>query len=175
MILFPQFGSVVTQPRDEYKSGEDTVVVKFRSANPRNNQRIEGTFLTVERLLDDGTWKVKFTDGDWCTKFHWDGSESYLGISYASISWDIPLEMQGHYRICHFGARKRLASEAEAALLEAPDWMTWNAFGSAVAGMLVNSLQISVSIARKLRGHSPTGWKHRMEEFSGCSKTFFVN
>ena len=171
---FAQFGSVVTEPKDEYASG-DTVLVSFRSANPRNNQRIEGTFLTVDRLLDDGTWNTEYVDGDWCTKFRWDSHASLLGISFADIYWDIPRETpHGLYRICHYGARKRLLSAAAIGLFEAPDWLTTNSFGSAFAGLLVAVLKLAVSFSEKLRSHLDLGRRQRIVEFSGCSKTFLV-
>ena len=149
--------------------------VSFRSANPRNNQRIEGTFLTVERLLDDGTWQTKYVDGDWCTRYHWDSKESYLGISFADIYWEIPpTTSHGLYRICHFGARKRVLSEAEAAIFQAPDWMTSNSFGSAFIGLVVSGLKFAIYFSDKLRERFHLGTKHRIVEFSGCSKSFLV-
>ena len=61
----------------------DTVVVEFRSANPRNNQRLDGTFLSVQLGVDKvrglfgglqmfkTDWQSVAVDGDWETKFHW--------------------------------------------------------------------------------------------------------
>lgn len=52
------FGAVVRDVEAAgYAPGEKVSAV-FQSACPRNNLRTEGTFLTVERLSEDGTWDV---------------------------------------------------------------------------------------------------------------------
>ncbi|VDP71703.1 unnamed protein product [Echinostoma caproni] len=93
-----------------------TVHVEFVSANPRNDVRLNDTYLTVE-YLDETTnqWIVRFTDADWETKFHWTrvgALQFILGQSKAMISWQVRrLDgtcEPGHYRIRHFGAAKPL-------------------------------------------------------------------
>jgi neutral ceramidase len=109
-----KFGGVIRDALSKmYVAGVDTVEVEFHSANPRNNQRTEGTFLTVDKLNVDGSWTTKYVDGDWCTRFMWESSTTFLGISYARITWDIPPEAEeGSYRICHYGTAKRIRSLA---------------------------------------------------------------
>lgn len=164
------------EPKDQYLSG-DTVVASFRSANPRNNQRIEGSFLTVDLLLKNSTWQTKYVDGDWCTKYFWRAQESLLGISYADIHWQIPEEtQQGIYRICHYGAAKRLLSDGEIkpATFEAPDWMTSNPFVSAFTGVL-NAAKSILSISDRTPGSAHKAEMARsIKEFSGCTKSFLV-
>lgn len=125
--------------------------------------------------MEDGSWKTKYVDGDWCTKFHWNGAESLLGISYAEIYWDIPVEAaSGTYRICHYGARKRLFSEAEIAAYRSPDWMTSTAFGSAAFGLFLNTFTFATSMSHKLRDSLNIG-RPKIKEFSGCTKSFVVS
>lgn len=103
------FGSIVEDAKDEYCI-EDEVVVKFRSSNPRNNLRTESTFLSVDIVVNN-SWETRFVDGDWCTKFDWEGNV-YLGYSYATISWTIPSDaLTGMYRICHYGTRKKMITD----------------------------------------------------------------
>lgn len=108
------FGDVVDgkDALPSYHTG-DSVVVTFHSANPRNDQRIQGTFLTVEREGKLGTFHTIAVDGDWETKFHWtagkEDSENIglSGVSRAQITWDIPnTASPGVYRICHHGNRR---------------------------------------------------------------------
>jgi neutral ceramidase len=99
------FGKVNIDVHSTYKAG-DTVEVVFFGANPRNNLLTGATFLTVEKLEEDGkTWTVMLTDADWDTKFIWKRhgvSESLITIQWA-ISEGTPA---GKYRIQHFGYHK---------------------------------------------------------------------
>lgn len=65
MPLTEHFGEVLTEPFDSYYVGT-RVKVRFCGANPRNNMRLEDTFLTVERL-EDQRWEVVATDANWET------------------------------------------------------------------------------------------------------------
>ena len=91
------FGDVLTDvDTDNPYHTLDTVIVKFRSANPRNNQRANGSYLAVQyevtqelgtlkrnfnsaaeflgmKTVDkfETEWKNVALDGDWETKFHW--------------------------------------------------------------------------------------------------------
>lgn len=147
----------------------------FRSATPRNNQRLEGTFLTVDHLEDDGSWKTVFVDGDWCTKYVHRGS-SLTGISFADIIWDVPQETpQGLYRVCHYGTRKRLLGFSEASLFHVPDWLITNVVGSYAVGMLLQlareSAVLSQRVGQRIRHYL---LRTRYKDFEGCSKTFLV-
>jgi neutral ceramidase len=88
-----------------------TVSAVFRSANPRNNQRIQDTFLTVEmrNAETEGSYTVKYTDGDWATKFLWtkDMGLTHEGESRATVEWTVPDDAApGVYRLCYFGDHK---------------------------------------------------------------------
>ena len=114
-----KFGDVVNQPKESYsvKAGE-VVSAEFRSANPRNNQRLEDTYLSVERKNEDGTYERRYVDSDWCTKFLWKGGLGHAGRSTAVVEWalgemvqDQPGELEGSWRICHFGEGKKELSK----------------------------------------------------------------
>lgn len=86
--LSPQnysFGSVV----DGYDANptyyvNEVVSVKFVSANPRNNLRVQDTYLTVESVVKLGKNKVILTDSDWETRFHWlGGLDDPLGVTFS--------------------------------------------------------------------------------------------
>ena len=107
-----KYGDVVTQPAATYSLGSgDVVSVVFRSANPRNNQRLDDTFLTVEVMNEEGEFTAVYVDGDWCTKFMWEGGVGHAGRSKATVEWHLGWLIQdnpnvvvgGTYRICHFG------------------------------------------------------------------------
>jgi len=113
------FGDLLQDAKATYNVGQQ-VEVKFVSANPRNNQRIQGTFLTVEKQIGaTRAFKVVARDAEWETKFRLtSGDQSGVnGViadklnheSVASITWDIPSTAEpGVYRICHFGDHKKL-------------------------------------------------------------------
>ena len=107
------FGDIVPgyDVKSSYKIGE-TVSAKFVSANPRNNQRTQGTYLTVERKT-----KLAFQtiadDGNWETRFNWQGGIkdpldfALVPFSQATITWTIPQgTIAGTYRVCHMGDHK---------------------------------------------------------------------
>ncbi|GMH86661.1 hypothetical protein TrST_g13926 [Triparma strigata] len=112
-----KFGDVKDDAEKSY--GFDEVVsVSFHAANPRNNQRLEDTFLSVEKKNDDGSWGVKYVDGDWCTKFMWEGGVGHAGQSTATVEWDLAEAKEvgaeeGTYKICYFGTRKHVSGKFE--------------------------------------------------------------
>lgn len=116
------FGEVVEgkDAKTSYKVGEE-VAVTFYGANPRNNQRIEGSYLTVEYMAPGAKlWKTFLNDADWATKFFWlAGKEDPLDLgiskqSVATLSWkidskDIPEAATASgttFRICYHGDHK---------------------------------------------------------------------
>jgi neutral ceramidase len=159
-----------------YVKGADTVLVSFRSANPRSNQRIEDTFLTVDLLTDDGSWQTRYVDGDWSTRFVWKGGEvSSYGVSFAEIFWEIPHDTpQGIYRICHYGTRRTFIGNVEWMLMHAPGWWILDAFGSMAIGISIQAIRLADSfyapLSRMLRSLSFSTTR----DFSGCSKGFLV-
>lgn len=68
MPLRSQFGEVFTDAHEHYYTGS-RVKVRFAGANPRNDLRLEGTYLKVERLTDEAKqqWQVVAVDGNWET------------------------------------------------------------------------------------------------------------
>ena len=158
-----QFGSVIQGPEAKYFAGNGTVVVSFRSANPRNDPRIGKTFLSVERLTEDEKWDIKFVDGDWCTKFAWTLESVWWGVSSAAITWHIPADVtSGTYRICHFGARKTILREPQ-----------WVANQSTLAYFSSIGAHLIASISDKL-GMSGLVGSGCTREFSGCTEPFLV-
>ena len=169
-----QFGSVATDAESSYVAGKDEVFVSFRSSNPRNNQHIESTFSTVDRMNDGAdvsstSWVTKYVDGDWCTRFVWEGN-LYLGTSFAHITWTIPKDVQsGQYRICHYGTRKSLWDRNFVfEMLE-----NVNIGSAAVQGFayLFDSATSFLSPFR--RGLEYVMGSH-LKDFQGCSSTFTV-
>jgi neutral ceramidase len=106
-----KFGDVIEDVNPSYTTGS-TVSVKFHAANPRHNQHIQGTFLTVERQDSDMNFSVIATDGDWETKFFWlSGKDDkfdfgFSHLSTATLSWEIPSNTNGIYKICYHGDYK---------------------------------------------------------------------
>ena len=85
----------------------------FHGANPRQNQKPTGTFLTVERILDGGRSVTVAYDADWETKFHWMAGKDdpldfgFTRTSEATVEWDIPADAApGQYKLCYFGDHK---------------------------------------------------------------------
>jgi len=113
-----KFGQVVdgkdVQP--SYTTGQTAEVV-FHGANPRNDKKVQGTYLAIEKKVKNSVlpkFETVAVDGDWSTKFHWESGPHDpldLGLSAQSkvtISWDIPSSTAaGTYRICYFGNNKK--------------------------------------------------------------------
>jgi len=175
--LGAKFGSVSRDANSSYIRGRDSVVVRFRSANPRHNQRIEGTFLTVDMLDEESdTWVTRYVDGDWCTKFYWrGGSFEYWGSSFAEIHWDIPPdEPRGLYRVCHYGTRKTLLGFAEAFLYHAPGWLKSNMFGSYAVSIALGAIELAITLSESLRRWLAKVGDPRFQDFHGCTSTFVL-
>jgi len=105
------FGDVVQQPAAAYNRGQ-RVVARFVGANPNNDTRRGGTYLTVERATSGG-WQRVHDDGDWCTTFQW-VKKAPLGTSDFDITWDIPAGTPtGRYRITYRGTATPLLGTPE--------------------------------------------------------------
>lgn len=94
-----------------------TAKATFHAANPRNDQKIQQTYLTVEQQTSAG-WTVVRTDGDWDTTFSWMAGPAdpldagISGLSKATVSWDIPAgSPSGTYRLCYFGNNKKITGK----------------------------------------------------------------
>lgn len=53
--LFMKFGQILTDVKNVTFHAGNTPSALFVAANPRNNLRLEGTFMTVDRLVS-GSW-----------------------------------------------------------------------------------------------------------------------
>lgn len=104
-----RFGYVLQQPSATARPG-DTVTATFVAGNPRNNLQHGGSYLAVERrdpYSDD--WTVVATDADWETKFLWRRTSTPLGMSEATVVWEVPGDARpGVYRLRHSGHYKYL-------------------------------------------------------------------
>lgn len=103
--LGKKFGDVLLQPRSSYRSGEK-VVAQFVGANPRNNLRLDQTFLTVDQFVS-GKWQTVRTDSHPSTTFEWNRTSTILGTSTVNVSWTVESGTPaGTYRIVYFGDSK---------------------------------------------------------------------
>jgi neutral ceramidase len=94
------FGDVVVEPRGTYNAGQ-RVTITFVGAHPDNELHRGGTYLLVQRSVDEG-WQSVRDDGDWDTRFAWKAGSG--GASEVTISWDIAEDTPaGRYRILYFG------------------------------------------------------------------------
>ncbi|KAJ6486736.1 Neutral/alkaline nonlysosomal ceramidase [Mycena sanguinolenta] len=90
-----------------YQAGQ-TVFAQFVGANPRNNLRLEGTFLSVDQLVG-GVWNMVKSDSHPSTLYQWAITSDILGNSAVNISWTIESGTPaGTYRLRYFGDAKSL-------------------------------------------------------------------
>ncbi|KAL0955527.1 hypothetical protein HGRIS_001765 [Hohenbuehelia grisea] len=103
-----RFGAVLTDVKSTpYRAG-DTVRAQFVGANPRNNLRLDSTFLTVDQQVN-GQWRAVRSDSHPSTIFRWSRTSTVLGTSTVDISWTIESGTPaGTYRIVYFGDSKPL-------------------------------------------------------------------
>lgn len=95
-----RLGDVLVEPRASYRRGQQVRVV-FAGGHPNNRLRRGGTYLVVERRVEQH-WQRVADDGDWATKLTWDRRRG--GVSEITVSWDIPEETEpGTYRIRYCG------------------------------------------------------------------------
>lgn len=110
-----KFGDVLSQPDTTpySKSGRgSTVVIKFVAANPRNNLRLEGDYVIIEREISQGQWVKYRGDEDWEVTFEWKRKDGLLGTSEVTVKWVVSeLEdrggaEKGKYRVVYYGDSK---------------------------------------------------------------------
>ncbi|KAF2133835.1 neutral ceramidase precursor [Dothidotthia symphoricarpi CBS 119687] len=101
------FGQVKTDVSEFYTRGA-IISATFVGANPRNNLRLEGTFVAVERGNADGTWTQIKSDEDWELVFQWKRVNSLTGTSDVTVTWDTGLTGPGvgMYRFRYYGDSK---------------------------------------------------------------------
>jgi neutral ceramidase len=102
-----KFGEIITDVKTNapYARGQN-VTCSFNGANPRNNLRLEGTFLSVDRLVD-GKWVPYRSDSHPSTIYRWTRTNTVLGYSTVDLSWKIEDKTPpGVYRFVYFGDSK---------------------------------------------------------------------
>lgn len=98
--LFKEFGDIKTDAASSYQKGTVASVV-FWGAHPRNNLRLQSTFLEVQRLVGS-SWVTVASDWDPETKYQW--ARDGVANSLVTIKWSIPTNAtSGTYRIRHYG------------------------------------------------------------------------
>jgi len=100
------FGAILVDVKHTAYHAGDTVTAQFVGANPRNNLRLEDSFLTVDQQAS-GQWRTVRSDSHPSTTFRWSRTNTVTGTSTVVISWTIengtPL---GTYRLRYFGDSK---------------------------------------------------------------------
>ncbi|OGT35487.1 MAG: hypothetical protein A3F11_05000 [Gammaproteobacteria bacterium RIFCSPHIGHO2_12_FULL_37_14] len=101
------FGDLYQDAKKNYQAGE-TVKVIFWGAHPKNDYRIQDSFLAIQQL-ENGQWRTIKYDRDWDTEYHW--RRHGIANSLVTIVWRTPFHTQtGQYRIVHYGNAKSLWS-----------------------------------------------------------------
>jgi len=90
------------------------VRAEFVGANPRNNLRLEGTFLAVDYLSADGQWVMVRSDSHPSTTFEWSRVSEIAGTSRVKVEWTIENNTPpGTYRLRYFGDAKSVFGKVE--------------------------------------------------------------
>ena len=119
------FGDLLlsSKPDTIYKPG-DTVRATFVGANPRNDLRLERTFVAVEKINPiSGYWETVRDDSDWNLLYHWKRTNTLLGSSEVTVEWQIEDDFynvgnpqiveDGIYRLRYFGDFKNIIGTIE--------------------------------------------------------------
>ena len=98
------FGDVLVQPPARVRPGE-RIEARFVGAYPNNDLHRCGTYLEVQQH-DGSGWHAIADDGDWSTQLHY--RRRGRAGSQITISWDVPADAEGTFRVRYFGdARDR--------------------------------------------------------------------
>ncbi len=97
--LSVDFGDVKTEPAEKYTKGE-TVKAVFWGGHPRNNLRLNDTFLVVEKI-DGNKTVIVARDWDPETRYRW--QRESVSYSLITIEWNTCNAEPGIYRITHYG------------------------------------------------------------------------
>ena len=120
------FGEALSSPEEDSTYGPGSLVkTTFVGANPRNNLRLESTFVSVEyKAPDSDTWKVVRDDSDWNLVYRWERKDGVLGTSEVTVEWQIeddfynlddPKPVQdGTYRMRYYGDAKNVNGDIKA-------------------------------------------------------------
>jgi neutral ceramidase len=107
------YGEVLVQPADTYHQGS-VISATFQGANPRNNLRLEDTYVAVEKLVN-GEWLRVRDDADYFLVYTWRRTSLLLGYSEVDVTWETaPDDEKGVYRLKYFGDAKRMFGHVEA-------------------------------------------------------------
>ncbi|RKG82268.1 alkaline ceramidase [Corallococcus exercitus] len=104
-LLWVDFGAVAEEAKASYARGE-TASVTFWGGHPRNDLKLGGTYLRVQRRQADGVWRDVAHDGEGGPLYHWQREYCVptLACSHVRIDWPIPLDTPpGTYRLVHEG------------------------------------------------------------------------
>ena len=93
------FGSVFAQPKTSYARGEMVSAV-FWGGHPKNDYRIQDSFIVVEKLVG-GVYIPVARDWDPETTYKW--ARDSVAYSKITIDWDTAKASPGTYRIRHKG------------------------------------------------------------------------
>ncbi|KAF7354597.1 Neutral ceramidase [Mycena sanguinolenta] len=108
------FGQVLIDVAKTPYSVNQTVSAQFVGANPRNNLRLEGTFLSVDHLVNNA-WTPVRSDSHPSTTYQWTRVSTILGTSSVNVNWTIEAGTPaGTYRLRYFGDSKPLIGSISA-------------------------------------------------------------
>ncbi len=97
--LLKSFGDVKEEPATEYSVG-DRVRAVFWGGHPRNNLRLNDSFLIIEKIDGDKVTPVAY-DWDPETRYRW--NRESVSYSLITIEWNTCNAEPGTYRIRHMG------------------------------------------------------------------------
>jgi len=112
------FGALVADVPASATPG-DTVRAEFQAAHPRNDLKLQSSYVYAERQNADGGWQVVATDRDPELLFVWKPAvpspapldPPLIGASTAEAVWSIPRNAPaGTYRLRHEGAAQTLVA-----------------------------------------------------------------
>lgn len=108
------FGQCTSQPPSTAALGSK-VRATFVGANPRNDLRLEETFVAVEKKGSDGVWGQVRSDADWFLTYTWERKDWLLGSSEVIVEWDTAEDGEGggvvekgEYRFKYYGDARNL-------------------------------------------------------------------
>nr|WP_245548364.1 neutral/alkaline non-lysosomal ceramidase N-terminal domain-containing protein [Gordonia araii] len=110
-----RFGDVVAAPKSRVRGGE-TVRASFCGAYPTNRiRRGRGTagYFAVEKRTPAG-WTVAFDDDHESTELKWERPQGSTSASKVTITWRVPRNAAGVYRIRYYGDAKSAAGALRA-------------------------------------------------------------
>jgi len=103
-----KFGDVYQDVNKTYHPN-DIVQAVFWTGHPKNDFRIQDSFLAVQQLINNH-WQTIRLDRDWDTDYAW--QRKGVAYSLATITWHIPSDITpGQYRLVHYGNWKSVTGK----------------------------------------------------------------